>query len=273
MRRRELLAGAVVLAAPVAGCVGHPDRYLGLREVSDEEIVEEIVDPQTVDSSNEILQAAGENESVADFDETLPDSGVVEFNGGYFEVESQDDTHYELTVRPEPADEPPAEGEISYESLPEVDKELLDPLLAAGATTSRVVESDEADDIASDSTLIRDQEHDILSTDDGMYEITVATGEGYNVETLAESTAAYADSFRAEYQFELTDLSEDERDVLETAIDDGYYDDGNPDAFDSLIERLEEHERAGQAGSYSEEWLVEYEGTDYFADADYPDET
>lgn len=70
---------------------------------------------------------------------------------------------------------------------------------------------------------------------------------------------------RDTHLFELEGLSEEERAVVEEAIEDGYYEDGTEEGFESLAERFHEH-RAIESDEWGGEWLVEYEGIEYLAD-------
>lgn len=71
---------------------------------------------------------------------------------------------------------------------------------------------------------------------------------------------------RAEYLFTLTDLSDSERDVVEEAIDGGYYQDS--DAFRSVVDRFRKHKGLDESDTDGS-WLVEYQRTEYVADIEW----
>jgi hypothetical protein len=76
---------------------------------------------------------------------------------------------------------------------------------------------------------------------------------------------------RDEYLFTLSNLSDDERKVVETATKDGetyYAEDDGDQAFRSVMETFRRHE-ALTRDDYEGTWLVRYEGEVYLAELSY----
>jgi len=87
----------------------------------------------------------------------------------------------------------------------------------------------------------------------------------YRTTLLANDTAAFADGLRERYRFTLRNLTDDERAVVEDAIDGGYYaEDTDDDAFRSLRERFRRHDPV-RGDEYGGDWLVRYRGDAYWA--------
>lgn len=100
---------------------------------------------------------------------------------------------------------------------------------------------------------------------DGTESVTIETYR-YTASVVANDSAAYADRLRERYLFTLSGLSEEERQVVETAIDETYYAEATDDeAFRSVLETFQRHE-AVQQNEYEGSWLVRYDGTVYLAD-------
>jgi hypothetical protein len=75
---------------------------------------------------------------------------------------------------------------------------------------------------------------------------------------------------REQYLFVLSDLSEAERSIVESAIEDSYYpEDEMPEAFTGMTVRFRDHD-AIEADEYGGTWLVRYEGAVYWANVQYP---
>lgn len=91
----------------------------------------------------------------------------------------------------------------------------------------------------------------------------------YTASVVANTTAAYANHLRERYLFALSNLSEAEREVVETAIEDTYYAEDTDDrAFESVMDRLQEHD-AIRREDYRGTWLVRFDGAVYLADLSY----
>ncbi|MFC6728630.1 hypothetical protein ACFQDG_08265, partial [Natronoarchaeum mannanilyticum] len=91
----------------------------------------------------------------------------------------------------------------------------------------------------------------------------------YEATKAADDAATFAERVRQEHLFELSGLSDAEREIVDEAIDGGYYDGSVSDAFSSLAERFRAHD-AVEPSDWGGEFLVRYEGTDYWADLHHP---
>ena len=87
----------------------------------------------------------------------------------------------------------------------------------------------------------------------------------YEVSRVAESTTAFAEQVRSRYLFTLSGLSEEERAVVEEAIDETYFEDS--EAFRSVFGKLQSHRGIEITDSYGT-WLVAYEGEEYITYAE-----
>lgn len=284
MRRRQVLAtGTTLLAAAVAGCV-HPPGVLTMDAADDEDIADEASLHARPDSEEYGIVVRGRENGTTTrrgrydlFDET----DVVRVNDTFYRVtedrlESSEVTVYQVHVDLDPENTTPDVGEIAFEDLPAVDRERLGPVL-----TERTPNEDVRYDVAVDygaadeangSVFVPERQYDIVVHEGRRYRVAVdsrAAPEAtyrYEVTEAAPDVESYAAQVRERYLFSLTDLSEAERDVVETAISDGYYDDDEP--FQSVVDRLRDHEGFAVYDRYGT-WLVGYEGGAYITYAEW----
>lgn len=285
MRRRQVLAtGALLLAGPLAGCAD-PAGVLELVAVDDAELAERASRSGAglPEERGRVVREAVENGS-GTIEDTYPpveDGLPVALDGRYYDldwtvVEERTVTLYDVEIDYDPAD---TDGSsVGFDELPAVDRDALGGLVPP-RTDRRVEGTDLGAGVryspaeAEASVLVPEQQYEFvvhdgtryrLETDDGR-DVTVQTFE-YTAREVASSAEAYAAHLRARYLFELSGLSDAEREVVEEAIDGGYYagDDGD-DAFRSVTERTRSHD-AVRADEYDGEWLLRYDGTVYWAD-------
>jgi len=286
MKRRKFFLGvAGASAGALAGCVAHPDVILTLDEVSDSELADQ------ASNDAEIIERDIEEPNVTS---ELFGNGTYTRTGRWEEVNTDlryvyDGEYYRLDAETSPA--PPdavhiveaeyvgdeeMEDETEYEELPDVDREALSFLTSAELTDGEYQNSVEHLYEAG-----ADEESAIVS---GMT-VVVVDGRRFSVETeesqvidrqefdyAAEKIASSQDEFvswlKEEYMFELSGLSDEERAVVEQAIEEGYYENSSEEAFESLANRFQEHDAVEpeEEGGY---WIVEYEGTTYWTDLRY----
>jgi hypothetical protein len=87
----------------------------------------------------------------------------------------------------------------------------------------------------------------------------------YELDSLAPDVASYVEHVVDEHRFTLrrTDLSEGQREMVDTAIEEGYGEEKElSDDFATLIERIESHDPVER--SYTRSYIVRYEGTTYY---------
>jgi hypothetical protein len=279
MRRRQFLAsGTALLSVSIAGC-GHPPVVLDLNEATDDDIADAVsttADPDSEEYS--IVTSARENGSATrtgryerfDRDET------VRVDDAFYDVsetplESSEVTVYEVLVDFSPEDATPEIGEIEYAELPELDRQRLDPILSERGSTDRDgydvgVQYGTAEEVGDDSVFVPEREYDILVDGEDRYRIGVDTRTAtetvyrYEVTEVAPDVGTFADGIRDRYLFELTGLSEAEREVVEEAIDGAYFEDD--ETFRSVVDRIREHDGLEVEDFYGT-WLLEYEGVEY----------
>jgi hypothetical protein len=246
MRRRRFLAGGTVLfSVPLAGC-GHPPVVLDMDAVTSTEItaaVSETADPGS--EAYHVLTAAIENGSAtrtglsALFDGTR----TVRVEDRFSEVTetrvaSSEVKMYDVLIDLNPSETTPELGVIDYTDLPAVDRQRLVSILAerdspTGEGYDVGVDYGTAESVGNGSVFVPDQQYDILVRRSERYRIGVerrTTTESqyrYEVSEIAPDVETYADQLREQYRFELTARSTEERDVIEAAIDGGYFTDSD----------------------------------------------
>ncbi|MFC3957813.1 hypothetical protein [Halovivax cerinus] len=285
MRRRQYLAsGAALLSVAVAGC-GHPPVVLDFDEASDEDIADEFsISPDPGDEEYSVVSAAIENESATRRGrrELFDHDDTVLFEGGVYEVnetrtEPVEMTVYEVRIDFDPTNTTAELGEIQFDELPEVDRQRLDPPITEEEPPNSEgydagIDYGIADGIETESVLVPEQGYDIIVVDGNRYRVdtvsrTTTGGDfRYEVTQVAPDVESFADRIRDRYLFTLSGLSEDERAVVEEAIDGAYFEE--TDAFHSVVDRIREHEGISEDSFYGT-WLLTYEGVEYLVYAEW----
>lgn len=286
MRRRKLLASSTALiSSTLAGCV-HPPVVLDMNAATADDIASEVsITANPGSEEYHLIRSARENGSAtrhgrhALFDST----NIVRMNGTVYkmsetEIGRSEATAYDVILDLDPKDQTPHLGEIDYQELPAADRQRLAPLIT-GDVSGKDTQSDlgvaygTAEDIEAESVFVPDQQYDILVHNSQRYRVTVDAQTTFDMvyrykvaETVAPTVEAFADQVRKQYQFSFTGLSKAERAVVEKAITDGYYE--NSDAFQSVLERIRAHKGITVDDFYGT-WLIDYEGTDYLAYAEW----
>lgn len=285
MQRRQFLASATALVSvPLAGC-GHPSVILEMDGATAEDIAEEV--SMTPDSGSEeytLISTAIENGSATREGqyELFDRIDIVRINGSFYEVSetrlrSSEVTVYEVLIDFNPDDSTSRVGEIEYGNLPEVDRQRLDPVISDDdpPTQDRYdvgVDYGSAEEVGNESVFVPERQYDIVIYNGNRYRVAVNSRTApeatyrYEVTEVASGVESFADQVREEYLFTLTDLSEAEREVVEEAIDGGYYEES--DAFRSVIDRIREHDGITVEDFYGT-WLIEYERVEYLTYAEW----
>jgi len=280
MRRRQFLAGGVALLPLVAGCA-HPDVVLDLNEATDDDDVADEVSTRVDADSDEyaVVEAALENGTATRRSRTelFDRAETVRFEDAFYEVSStrlgsSEVTVYDVLLETAPDDATADLGEVAYADLPEADRRRLEPVLTGVLPESereRVgVGYGTADEAGNESVFVPERQYDVLTYDGQRYRVTVesetetATEYRYGLTEVAPDVGTFAGRVRDRYQFELSGLSEAERDVVEAAIDGAYFEDD--DAFQSVVDRIRDHD-AIRAAEFYGTWLLAYEDTPYLA--------
>jgi hypothetical protein len=186
-------------------------------------------------------------------------------------LESNEVTVYEVRIDFDPADSTAEIGEIAYEELPAVDRQRLDPIISddnppSGDGYDVGIGYGTAAEVGDGSVFVPERQYDIIVHDGDRYRVTVSTRTTtetkyrYEATEVASGVDSFADQIRDQYLFTLTGLSEAEREVVEEAIDGGYFQDD--EAFRSVTDRIREHEGIEVTDSYGT-WLLAYEQVEY----------
>lgn len=309
MNRRSFLAvGASLAAACTAGCTGAPGyrTRLSMVPVSDAEIARWVTSdpfPAAGDASDDwrrLVESAlsGETPTVRGTSPPFPSTAPFVADGAvytldYTVVESTPATSFPVTLRPVDGAADDAES-IAVEELPEVDRQQLsakglrsDAASFLGSTLSFLY----PDTSISESAIVPEPTYPVLVWPETDARIEVGEGTAtpirtyrYSTSLVAESAAAYGRQFRADYEFQLSDLSSGEREIVETALrqtsveqsddevslDGGYIsgeDEALSSALRSLFDRFETARGIGQspdARGIPGTYLAVYDGQVYW---------
>ena len=290
MRRRHYLASAAaLLAGPLAGCA-HAQAVLRMDAVSDDDLAERA--SRTVDRHPEhrdlVRRAVKDGPATATGrSPPLETDEPIAFDGRYYELAATETgerevTEYDIRIDYDPGTATPGSESIAYDDLPEVDRAAMDALLpppedrpddeGADFGIGRTYSEEEA----AASELVPEQEYDAVVYEGERFPVDVGDGRTvttyeyrYEAEEIAASADEYGSAVREEYAFALSGLSDAEREVVEEAIDEGYYDGSADDAFSSVASRFREHP-GFDTDEWGGNWVVRYEGAVYWADLQHP---
>ena len=278
--RRGLLrcaAGASVVG--LAGCAD-PRAVLELEEVTDAELAERVA----LDTDDEVVRRTVENGTyttegdLSGLEAPIEDRPIVH-NGTYYSlsVESEvvsEDRLYALRV--ENVGDTSVDGEVPYDELPDGDREALsrvfeeegsdEPGFEGGAEYPYPEDRYNESVLVDGATVVYNRSRYEVEGEE--LEVIERKEYTYTAEKVADNADAFADWARDEYGFVLDDLSEEERTVVEDALDGGYYEGSAGEGFESLVRRFRDR-KAVTSDEWSGEWVLEYEGTTYYAEMRY----
>ena len=256
MDRRALLSACATGLTLTTGCLGFGvgsdcprGTDLRLDPVTDADAADRSSDPLATLSPPErdAVAAARNGEEATLWAISSPFSGVdyVAADGAYFAVtaavvSSVDRPGYALSLDTEDV---PTDRRVAFEDLPAVDRTAL--YAALGFPSDREIERfDRArsisiggtlvypdDDAESRSELVPDPSYDVLRIGGRDFRLDLGESRTKTVEThrievesVAESTAEFAAVVRERYGVDLDDrdLSAEQRDIVEAAVDGGY---------------------------------------------------
>lgn len=300
LRRRTVL-GAVGsgVAVVLAGCGGHTPK-LQLEFTSPADLpsrASRSIEPdassdelrplvRTIEQGTRRIDARGSELPLRRAEPVVDDpvAKPVAFRGNYYAIslgETVPNTFREVALQVEEASEAADEADvevtdaIDYAELPAADRRAIDravPLPEETGIGSTVVALYDGAETAS-SVLVPDQAYDTVLQDGDRYSVRASTqARGvsghtyrYEAERVASTEAAFLEWLRPAYRWEMTGLSDAEREIVEAAAEEDGYDDGDGEAFRSLSAKFFERptlERDGETGV----WLVRFDGEEYLAE-------
>ncbi len=283
--RRDLLrlsgGVAAVASASLSGCID-PDAVLTMDEVDDQGIAEKVSTGLSPTETSVVAEAV-ENGSATTSDVTVPFHGgrPVEHEGSYYDVDVEEvgtETVQRYTVAVEPPEEDVEYTEIGFEELPEVDRDKLRPTFRVDRQGDRRLRAEIAYTVeeAGSSALVPQDEHDAVRRDDTVVSLGVDGPREveldeyrYTAEVVAEDVEELAAWVREQYLWTLTGLPEGEREIVEEAIGEGYYEGGVEEEFRSLAGRFVDRP-AVEGSDWGGDYLVEYEGKTYWTVLHHP---
>ncbi|ODR79519.1 hypothetical protein BG842_05900 [Haladaptatus sp. W1] len=285
MRRSQFLAnGTALLSVFIAGC-GHPPVVLDMDDATANDIADEVsMAPEPDSEEYTLVTSARGNGSATRIGayELFDTTNIVRMGDVFYEVsetrlESDETTVYDVRIDFDPDDSTPELGAIEYDDLPAADRNRLDSIPSEENTSDRGrrdigIHYGTAEEVGNESVFVPRQRYDIIIRGENRYRVAVATRTvteaeyRYEVTEVAPDVDTFADRIRERHSFELTDLSDAERAVVEEATDGGYFEDD--DAFRSVIDRIRGHEGIDVTDIFGT-WLVEYERAEYITYAEW----
>jgi hypothetical protein len=290
MNRRKVLAFALVaLLAAAAGCSG--EGSLRMDPVDDDSLADQAssdLDTLQPGQDRELVRDAIQNGTTTAVDDRPPvdQQQIFSYEGAFYDIsytEAGTQQGYVAELRVD-YNASTVEGEvIDYADLSAVDQRAVDPLLDRPEPPEEALEPGYEFEVVGtytenqtdSSVLVPEQEYDAVRYEGETYPVGVEafaetlTVYQYNSTVVAENAAEYATELREQYEFELSGLSENERSVVEDALNDtNYIDDSDNSGFDSLVERFQSHqavEETDDTGKY----IVRYDGQVHWVEVDY----
>lgn len=281
-RRGFLRSVAGVSVVALAGCAD-PRAVLTLNEVDNSGIADRVA--VEIDESDDVVVSAVENGTYT----TEGDSSGLEapfearpvvYEGTYYDITVEATTVSEdrlYLLRVENVGDESVEGEVAYEELTDADREALNAALDAegaseegfeGGTEFLYSEEEAADSVLVDGATVV-YEGSRYSVEGERRETVGRSEYTYTANEVAGSADEFGDWARDTYMFVLGTLSEEERGVVEDAIDGGYYEGTVTDGYEGIARRFHSHE-AVTSDDRGGEWVVEYDGTTYWAELTHP---
>jgi hypothetical protein len=275
--RRGLLrwaAGASVVT--LSGCAD-PRAVLELDEMTGEDLADRVA----LGSDEKVIRRAVENgtyttEGDLSGLEAPVEERPVAHNGTYYDLGFGSEVVSEeilYALRVENIGPTSVDGEVAYDELPEGDREALSRVFGEEGATEKGFEGgaeypypeDEYNrsGLVDGATVVYNGSR--YEVEGEQLEVIERNEYTYTAEEVADNADAFADWARDEYGFVLDGLSEEERAVVEDALDGGYYEGTARDGFESLVDRFLEHEAVVRE-EYRGEWVVEYRGATYYAE-------
>ncbi len=287
MDRRKLIAFALVaLLAVTAGCSSQGS--ISVNPVNDSSLATEAsIDADEIVQDSDLVSTAIENGSATTTDRDAPvDTRLpIRHDGAFYNLsytEAGTEQGYEGGVLMD-YNASSVDGEtVDYANLPAVDRAALDRLLPDTDAEPRLTPGYDAEQPvtytqseANASVLVPEQEYAAVRYEGESYPIKVDAGEEpltvyrYESTLVADSADTYATDLRDDYAFELSNLSDDERDILDSALNDTKYIEGEDNSgFDSLVDRFRAQQPVTEDdkdGSY----VVRYDGQVHWVTIDY----
>ena len=308
LSRRKLLAGcAAGVTAGLAGCAD-PDAAMFVEPVPSATAIatEATTTPNSRNAEETRLVAetiaGGTNRTSPDGHGNPPyqPDRPVRYNGSVYDIEwhetdqQRDRTEYiiSLTIYGDDADRTP---EIAFDELPAVDQETLYFL---PRLINHIQEANESEGVDASfpesserqawyppadreaSVLVPEPDYETIGVDGHPVTVSVEPTTvsldvfAYTATERAASLEAFGRDIRANHRFELTGLSDAERDFFEMVIDDGSFykgafDDVEDGVFAGVADRFVGQPALFMPYESEGEWLTRYDDTDYWVRIDF----
>lgn len=250
MRRRDFLNGSLLVCAGLAGCIGKTGQEAGLtapavgirmRPVTDLEIAEHVHGAVRNDGSGDArILATATTDGSATAEDTRPplrDDDRIVYNGTLYRLSVSIEEQHPATVYPIELNDLAYDGvttaadaeSIRFADLPAVDKEIFrENSLADGTNLGIGTNLVYTDTEAERSVLVPTAEYSVIVWSPDRRGKFGLRGEPhdrtlskyrYTAESVADSASAYGRQLREQYAINLTDVPDDEADILRTAAE------------------------------------------------------
>ncbi|MFW6321379.1 MAG: hypothetical protein ACOC0Z_05965 [Halohasta sp.] len=222
------------------------------------------------------------------------DGTVYDFD---WESTGRVESHTEYAISLAVTDRDP---EVAFEDLPEIDRERLDraPEFFEQVEAEQDDDEDDEDESADAeeqprfevqhrytdaerdaSVLVPEPEYEVIGIDGHSVGVDVESRTvdreiyRYEASERASTVAGFGEAIREAHQFELRGLSAAERDFFESVIEEGSYyqgsfGDDDEEAFERFADRIVQEPALFVEGTQGE-WLVAYDGDDYWLRIDF----
>lgn len=290
--RLSLGLALVAVLAVTAGCSA--DGSLSMTPADDAALAEEasVEPPDEGDEERSddaaVVRTAIANGTATVVDRRPPVSEALPFRHDeqFYAVdytEAGTEPGHEVTVRVD-YNASSAEGDVvDYADLPAVDRRLLaDAFARTDLPEERLqpgydfgVGGTYTEGEAETSAFVDGTAIDAISYEGEVYpvdvgvESTTLTVYRYEATLVAESPEAYGSDLRDDHGFTLSDLSDAEREIVESARNDTHYVEGTDDeGFASLVDRFRDRQAVTET-EYRGSYVVRYDGQVYWVEMRY----
>lgn len=284
MDRRRFLrgAGSLLAASGLSGCVffdagGGRGYHFSLAPVTDDLAAAVALGPDDYSSDQRrvVLEAASEGESRVYGHRPIDEGAYVEYEDAYYRVQVAETGEEELTrtvLRSEAVNASEVDGSaVEMESYPRSDYEALKFAIATADKEGEVYVFRGRS--AGESALLPEPEHEYVERDGEYVRLVVEerrvteTEFTYTVERAASSEAEFrelAAERKVTATFRPSELSDEQNEMLRTAIEDEDYTEFEPisDGYRELLERIDSD---GELPEGRNSTYVEYDGAFYRA--------
>lgn len=282
-RRTVLTLSATTTFAALAGCTS-PGRYrLGLQEQDPDELPNIIVTALPEHTRVDISSDTQSDEvPITLVDITKPvDGGVVYGDETYYDLSynqrEQASDYVSLSVDATKVENP--DEDIDFAQLPTQDQTVVEYVIQLGGPSQPAVYTeDELDSsVIAEGLANSGSEQETVITYEGQHWTVMSTTSErqlhvyeYTGEVIGSSEEELVDWIQSELIFTLSDLTDDQQEVIEQAINGKYESSDEEEAYADIATVFHNHRPIETATDTGGDWLVEYNSQLYEASLSHP---